>query len=92
MTQQLFYHNQGRGGTVVYKDAVSEIRFDFEFGGGNCVAIIFIPSPDTWDAATNRALSEREEIVTFVAKQSLHDQVSQGYYQISEQYIELFRN
>ncbi len=90
VNKQLHYFNQGRGGTVLYKDDTSEIRFDFEFGGGNCVAIIFIPSPAAWVKATNRMAEERDEIIEFVAKQAIHDQVSGGYYKILDDYIEIF--
>lgn len=89
--QQLSYHNQGRGGTVIYKDDVSEIKFDFEFGGGDCVAIIFTPTPDVWEYSTKRKLEERDSIIEFVASQSLKDQVSNGYYEVYDNYIELYK-
>lgn len=89
--QQLIYLNQGRGGTVVYKDDISEIKFDFEFGGGDCVAIIFIPTPDTWEHSTKRTLAEREHIINFVAEQSLRDQVTGGVFELYENYIVLYK-
>lgn len=89
--QQLTYINQGPGGTVIYKDETSEIKFDFEFAGGNCVAIIFIPTPDVWEYSTKRKLEERDAIIQFVAEQSLRDQVSGGYYELYDKYIELYK-
>ena len=89
--QQLIYINQGRGGTVIYKDEISEIKFDFEFGGGNCVAIIFTPTSGVWEYSTKRKLAERNAILQFVAEQSLRDQVSNGYYEVYDNYIELYR-
>ncbi|MBG9377496.1 hypothetical protein I5907_14725 [Panacibacter sp. DH6] len=91
MPGKLTYNNNGRGGTVVYSDAISEISFDFEFGGGNCVAIIFIPAEQHWCASTQRTLDERAAIIDFVAKQSLADQVSGGYYEVWDNYIELYK-
>lgn len=91
MQPSLQYQNQGRGGTVVYTDAISSIPFSFEFGGGDCVAIIFIPSPGEWVKNTGRTLDDRETVIRFVAQQCLHDQVSNGYYSISEHFIELHR-
>lgn len=88
--KKLLYFNQGRGGTVLYKDDTSEIKFDFEFGGGNCVAIIFVPSPGQWASATKRSIDERDEILQFVASQATHDQVSGGYFKISDNWIEIF--
>lgn len=90
MAKRLTYFNQGRGGTVVYADSVSSIKLDFEFGGGNCVAIIFIPSKQTWENITKRTLAERDQIVEFIARQSLKDQVAGGRYEIKEQYIEFY--
>lgn len=79
MHPSLQYINGGRGGSVIYSDAVSSIRFYFEFGGGDCVAIIFIPSPGDWTKETGRPETDREMLTRFVAEQSLHDQVSNGY-------------
>lgn len=89
--QQLTYINQGRSGYVIYKDDVSEIKFDFEFGAGNCVAIIFIPSAQTWVQSTKRLLDEKRAIIQFVAKQSLKDQVSGGCFEVYDNYIELYK-
>lgn len=91
MDRSLIYNNNGRGGTVVYKDAQSELKFDFEFGGGNCVAIIFIPGEASWCRHTGRKIEERKDIIEFVAKQSLNDQVSNGYYEIQDNFIELYK-
>lgn len=90
LQRELFYASQGRGGYVTYADQRSEIKFYYEFGGGDCVAIIFIPPPDRWESDTRRPLAERKEILAFVAERALADQVSSGHYRISDQFIELF--
>lgn len=92
MNTKLTYINQGRGGRVVYSDPISSIPFDFEFGGGDCVAIIFVPSIAGWVTETQRPLSDRDEILLFVARQSLQDQVSNGSYKIMDNCIELFNS
>lgn len=92
MHPRLQYSSEGRGGSVIYQDAVSTIRFYYEFGGGNCVAIIFIPGVATWVNETGRSLEERDAILQFVADRCLKDQVSSGYVTISDQFIELFTN
>lgn len=88
---KLIYHNQGRGGRVTYSDAVSDISFDFEFGAGNCVAIVFIPTEAEWTHCTGRPVAERANIVAFLASQCLQDQLSSGYYLIHDRFIELYR-
>lgn len=91
MAKKLSYISDGRGGTVLYKDDVGEIKFDYEFGGGNCVAIIFVPTLAVWVQHTNRLPEERDGIIEYVAQTALRDQVSNGYYKISGNYIELFK-
>jgi len=90
MQRSITYSSQGRGGSVIYQDAQSSIRFYYEFGGGNCVAILFIPDMASWEKETGRPIAERDSILDFVARQCLHDQVSSGYFRISDQFIEFF--
>lgn len=85
------YINQGRGGTVVYSDEQSSIRFYFEFGGGECVAIIFIPTEKEWEQSTGRSVKDRSAIIQWVAEQALRDQLSNGYFRLSDACIELFK-
>lgn len=87
---KLTYINEGRAGYVVYKDDHGELKFSFEFGGGDCVAIIYIPTAEFWEKRTGRAKAERDAILTFVAAQALKDQVRNGRYVLGEDSIELF--
>ncbi len=80
----------GRGGYIEYHDDKNPLRFSFEFGGRDCIVIIFIPTPENWEKETNRTFSERNDILKFVAEQSIQDQVSGGYYKLSDQFIELY--
>lgn len=91
MNRSLRYLSDGRGGSVIYKDGVSEIKFYYEFGGGNCVAIIFVPKDVEWETETKRKLEDKSAIIEFVAKQALQDQVKGGTYEIEEQYINLYK-
>ncbi len=91
MTESLKYQTEGRGGVVIYSSSSSTLRFQFEFGGGNCVAIIFIPSTNEWESETGRSIDERQPILEFVARQALQDQASDGWFEIKDQYIELYK-
>lgn len=91
MEQKLEYINQGRGGYVVYKDSHSEIILFFEYGGGNCVAIIYVPTTENWTNKTNRPIADRQTILTFVAEQAIKDQAPNSYYELSDTCIEIFR-
>ena len=90
MQPTLEYHNQGRGGAVVYRDEEGDIRMSFEFGGGDCVAIIFVPAAEHWTRSTNRPVADRESILTFVAERAVRDQTSGGSYTLSDSWIEIF--
>lgn len=87
---ELSYINEGRGGHIIYKDNQGEIQFSFEFGGGDCVVIIFVPKPQYWESRTGRPIAERNNILDFVANQCVKDQVKNGRFEISDDYIELF--
>lgn len=90
MEQKLEYINQGRGGYVVYKDGQSDIKLFFEYGGGNCVAIIYVPTIDEWTSKTNRPIADRKAILTFVAEQSIKDQAPNSIYELSDTCIEIY--
>ncbi len=89
MQRQLEYINQGRGGYIVYKDQESEMKFFFEFGAGNCVAIIHVPTIEEWNTRTNRPLPDRNSILTFVAAQAIKDQAPESYYEFSDSFIRI---
>ena len=63
---------KGPSGTVQYIEGLLKkniCEFYFEFGGGETVAIITIPTQEKWDAAYPWACGRREEIIQFVAKE-----------------------
>ena len=91
MEKKIEYINQGRGGFVIYLDNQSTYKLFFEFGGGDCIAIIYVPSIDEWEMKTNKPLSEREQVLTFIAEQSIRDQAPNSYYKLSETCIEIFK-
>jgi hypothetical protein len=90
MNPTLEYIHHGRSGYVLYKDAMGELRFYYEIGGGQCMALINIPRARDWTAATGRSPGERNSVLNFIAKQSARDQAPGGYARISDQWIEIF--
>jgi len=90
MTQKLEYINQGRGGYVIYRDNETEFKLSFEFGGGDCIAIIYIPTIEEWTSKTNKPLAERLNILKFIAEQSIRDQAPNCIYELSDNCIEIF--
>lgn len=90
MPQKLEYINQGRSGYVVYKDGANNLKLFYEYGGGNCVAIIYVPSSEQWTSQTNRDITERRSILTFIAEQVIKDQAPKGYYTLTDTSIEIY--
>lgn len=89
MGQKLKYINQGPGGYVVYKDGHDDIRLFFEYGAGKCIAFIYVPTIEEWTAKTNRPVTDRNLILTFVAEQVIKDQAPGNYYELSDSYIKI---
>lgn len=92
MEQKLEYINQGRGGYVVYKDGQGDIKLEFEYSGGNCVAIIYVPTIAEWTTKTKRKDDDRNLILAFIAEQAIKDQAPNSYYKLSDNCIEIFSN
>ncbi len=92
MEQKLEYINKGRSGYVVYTDGQGSIKLSFELGGGNCIAIIYVPTISEWTNKTNRAETNRLEILIFIAEQIIKDQAPGGFYELSDTCIEIFYN
>lgn len=90
MKQKIDFINNGRSGYVVYEDGEGELKFYYEFGGADCVAIIFVPSVNDWTDITKRKLSERHDILNFVAEESLKIQAPNCKFVISDNSIEIY--
>ncbi|TLV03040.1 hypothetical protein [Dyadobacter luticola] len=69
----LDYEQEGRGGTITYREADVKIRFDWEFAGGRAMVLIFIPEGEYWEAHTKTPLSRRLEILHRMATQVIAD-------------------
>jgi hypothetical protein len=78
------YANEGRTGYVIFYRNDLTVRFFFEFGGGDTVAIITIPTPDRWEAETKIPLADRQTVLEFIAKRVIRDQASGCRYFIGE--------
>lgn len=80
---RVLYSQQGRGGKVIYESPGIYFQLDWEFGGGDAVAIIYIPTEQDWKAQTATPLSERQKILDFIGQQVVKDQtMGKGSYVI----------
>jgi hypothetical protein len=74
---------------VYYLDEMGRIPFYYEFGGGDCIATIHIPSQENWFIKTGRPLAEREKIIRFLAEGTTRDQTQHGWWRINKDWIEI---
>ena len=88
----LTYSENGRSGYVHYSNEGNKFSMYFEFGGGDAVAVISVPSAEDWEAKTGLQLSQRGEVLDFIARQVIEYKTSTGKnrYEISDRWITIF--
>lgn len=67
MSTQVIITSAGRSGTVEYREGRESCRLYWEFGGGDVLAILSIPSAQDWDRLHPWAQGRRQEILRVVA-------------------------
>ena len=50
----------GRGGTIYYREGANVALFDWEFAGGNALALIFGTKAEAWDRAEVQVNAEKK--------------------------------
>jgi len=88
--RRLEFRNAGRAGELVYVEADRRIVFDHEIGGGDCRWWIAVPAAADWQARTGVPLSERAEILRFVAETAQREQAPGWRFEIAEDAILFF--
>ena len=80
------FENSGPSGFAIYHDGVKTIKFYTEAGGGNCIFYISIPSEQNWEKDTGYSLEKRNEVLAFIADESLKKQarIPGAYFKINE--------
>jgi hypothetical protein len=84
----------GRSGSIAYKEPSGSISFYWEFGGGDTVAIIWLPKSPEWSSRYPWAVERRRQILERVAREVVRQKAptckadideQQGYMYIREQ-------
>lgn len=91
MNRTITIETSGRGGTIRYKDDAGSIPFDWEFGGQDCIAIIFLPTPAQWEKAYQRSPEEAQQIVEFVAAETIRQKAPGCVSRISDRWIDIMK-
>ncbi|MBK8355380.1 MAG: hypothetical protein IPL13_08400 [Saprospiraceae bacterium] len=85
-TRKVEYKGNLRAGSIIYIEGDKRVKFDTEMGGGNCL-FCFYSNFKSREKATKLPLSERVNILEFIAISANRDQASSCYYEITEDYI-----
>lgn len=85
----VYYDNQGRVGDVYFNWDGLVLKFPYEFGGGNMLASIEVPSPREWESKTNIPLEQRIMVLEFIAKRVLRDQAPNHLFEITDDNIRI---
>lgn len=87
-TRRLEFEGNARAGVIIYIDGERSIRFSHEMCIGRVKFSIDLPRPQHWVAQTSTPLSERDDIVDFVARETRRTQASSWNYEIHEDRID----
>jgi hypothetical protein len=84
--RRVVFENSGPSGYAIYYDGVKAIKFYTEVGGGNCIFYISIPSAQTWEKETTYPVEKRNDILAFIAEESLKKQarIPGAYFKMNE--------
>lgn len=86
--RRLEFEGNARAGIITYVDGARRIRFSHEMCFGRVKFSIDVPPPQSWEAQTGAPLSERDDIVDFVARETRRIQASSWNYEIHEDRID----
>ena len=87
------YEGGGRSNTVIYVDGDKTLKFYSEMGINNCLFYLDIPASEKWEKETGYSLGERDEILQFIAENTLRDQTtsSDAYFEIEDKWIVFYK-
>jgi len=88
----LSYTENGRSGHVRYSSGGTQFSMYFEFGGGNALITIWVPSPNDWESKTGLPQAKRDDLLHQIARQLIADKTSTGQnrYEIGDNSITIF--
>ena len=88
--RKIEYEEAGRGGTIIYIEGETRLKFYYEFGGNNCIVFIMIPTEQSWETETGIALTERKDIIEFIASTVHREKVPSSRIEINSSSISFY--
>lgn len=84
------FQDYGRGGTVYYESEESNFEMWWEMGS-NALALVDVPTPDTWEARTGLPRERRAEILNFIGEEIVAQQtISGGSFIVGENVLTIY--
>lgn len=85
---QVRFIEEGPSGRVVYEGKEGSFGLYWEFGGGDVLVIISVPTPEKWEAQTKVPLSERTPVLNLIGSEAIRQKNGgRGRYEIQENCI-----
>jgi hypothetical protein len=88
--EKISYVSQGRSGKVVYKSPETTFALYYEFGGGDVVVCINVPSPEEWQAHTGLPPEQRDAVLHYIGQQVVLDHTAGGSYKIEGNWMNIY--
>jgi hypothetical protein len=89
MAWEVKFISKGPYGYIEYIEDGQTRQFYWEYGGGNTLASISVPTPDAWDTEVPWAKGRREEILDRVATETIRQQAPRAFVQMEDEFINL---
>lgn len=83
------YTGMSTSGEVVFYRNDCCLRFPFQVGQKNILAVIDISLEENWEAVTRLGLSHRQRVIEFIAQRVVSDQAPGGCYMLYADRIEI---
>ena len=80
----------GRGGTIHFIQGEKKVALYWEFGGGDTLALIFVPDEKTWEAQTGIPVERRMYTLEWIAEQVIHQKAEGRKYRIENDVIVIY--
>jgi hypothetical protein len=89
---RLSYGSEGRSGRVHYQSRRADFTLYYEFGGGDCVATIDLPSLKDWPRHTGLPQDQRDGVIEWIGRQVVRDQTTggKGRYEVEGNWLNIY--
>lgn len=91
MKQSLIIGQDGRGGTIYYDNSYGSISFYWEFGGGDCIAIIFLPTDAEWRSAFGAAAEQKDQFLEYIGAEIIRQKAPGCQARVNGPWLEIFK-